>query len=313
MTNPRTQTIDPMSPPVGREGLTVDVPVPVDVQAFSDAAALEADPVWQSAPITKKARRMLLARPFHGTRISPILTEGGDALVLHYAAPDAAFGSGTLVSVSPTREIMRRQDRILIVWANRVEVIRRGQSVGFAKRRAVDGPAKDLLTQIYADTDRAHEVRNRVAVERVREAQNRLTGSESHLQKAVETVNGTAPTDPIFDLVADEVMACIRHMEVDREMLGEICGRISVEPGMPDDVAVEILRRRLEVMTPEVWCVLAAAAGAGAFQPAWVEEHVNMLLEAPDEPRLDERVRRAVEMVDAHRSHANAGNPAEPD
>lgn len=302
-----------MSPPVGREGLTVGVPVPVDVRAFSDAAELEADPVWQSAPITKKARPMLLARPFRGTRISPILTEGGDALVLQYTANDPKFGSGTLVSNTPTREIMRWQDRILIVWANRVEVIHRGRTVGFAKRRAVDGPAKDLLAQIYAETDRAHEVRVRVAVERVREAQNRLTVSESHLRKAVETVNDTAPTDPGFDLVADQVMACIRHMEVDREMLGEVCDRISVEPGTPDDVAVEILRRRLEAMTPEVWCALSGAAGAGAFQPAWVEEHVNTLLEAPDEPRLDERVRRAVEMVDAHRGHASAGNRAEAD
>ena len=63
MMNKRLQTIDPMSPPVGREGLTVGVPVPVDVQAFSDAAELEADPIWESAPITKKARPMLLARP----------------------------------------------------------------------------------------------------------------------------------------------------------------------------------------------------------------------------------------------------------
>ncbi len=74
MTNRRALTIDPMSPPVGREGLTVGVPVPVYVQAFSDAAELEADPLWQAAPITKKDRRMLMARPFRGTRISPILT-----------------------------------------------------------------------------------------------------------------------------------------------------------------------------------------------------------------------------------------------
>lgn len=302
-----------MSPPVGREGLTVGVPVPVNVRAFSDAAELEADPIWQSAPITKKARPMLLARPFRGTRISPILTDGGDALVLQYTANDPAFGSGTIVSNSPTREIMRWQDRILIVWANRVEVIHRGRTVGFAKRRAVDEPAKDLLAQIYADNDRAQVVRNVVAVERIREAQNRLTGSECYLQRAVETVNDTAPTDPNFDLIADQVMSCIRHMEVDRDMLGQICDCISVELGMPDDVAVEILRRRLEVMTPEVWCALAGAAGAGAFQPAWVEEHVNMLLEAPDEPRLDESVRRAVEMVDAHRGHATAGFPAEAD
>jgi hypothetical protein len=311
MTNWRALTIDPMSPPVGREGLTVGLPVPVHVQAFSDAAELEADPLWQAAPITKKARPMLMARPFRGTRISPILTEGGDALILHYAAPDAAFGTGTIVSVSPRREIMRRQDRILIVWANRAEVIHHGRSVGFAKRRAVDEPAKDLLAQMYSDADQAQEVRNWVAVERVRAALGRLIGSESLLQGAVEEFNGMASNAPTYDFVADRVMACIGHMEVDREMLGKICDHIAIEPGMPDDVAVEILRRRLEVMTPDVWCGLAAAAGAGSFQPVWVEEHVNMIMGASDESRLDERVRRAVEMVDAYRGHANTGNVAE--
>ncbi|MBE7202028.1 MAG: hypothetical protein INR70_30065, partial [Parafilimonas terrae] len=121
---------------------------------------------------------MLLERPFRAMRIRPILTEGGDALVLKYTSDDPKFGSGTVVSNTPTREIMRWRDRILIVWANRVEVVHRGRTVGYAKRRAVDEPAKDLLAQIYADNDRASEVRNLVAVERVREAQNRLTVSE---------------------------------------------------------------------------------------------------------------------------------------
>lgn len=310
MTNLRTQTIDPMRPPVGREGMTVGMPVTVEIQTFSEAAELEADPLWQEAPITKRVRPMLLARPFRGTRIRPVITSGGDALVLHFAAPDPAFGKGTVVSASPTRQIMRRQDRILIVWADRVEVIQCGGSVGFAKRRAVDEAAKDLLAHMYSATARANEVRKQVAVERIRRARVRLTASESLLRAAVEAVDEMEPGDPFLGVAIDRFVACARHLEVDRQMLGEICDRLAIEPGMPDDVVVEMLGRRLEVMTPEVWCGLAAAVGAGAFEPVRIEQHVNRLMEGPDELCLYEQVRVAAEMVDAHTNDTAAGFPA---